>query len=154
MSQMPPDLQKLCGAMEIRTPDLLHAISRQHVHHCASAQVTVPARARQSACIRTGCGTFLLYFFGHLAVGARCHSWVSDRHNAIPPVHRPVLVRRLPWAPPPWGEGLLAPARPTSDPPTRPACPLVIRVGRRRTSAAAPTGFSVDGRGAVPVVAS
>ena len=36
------------GATGIRTPDLLHAISRQHVHSRPSAQVTVPGRAHES----------------------------------------------------------------------------------------------------------
>ena len=49
------------GAKGIRTPDLLHAIHRQHVHPCLSSQVTVPERAHQSGQVRTGCGTFLLY---------------------------------------------------------------------------------------------
>jgi hypothetical protein len=47
--------------MEIRTPDLLHAISRQDIHRSPSPQVTVPERARESVQVRTGCGTFLLY---------------------------------------------------------------------------------------------
>ena len=47
--------------MGIRTPDLLHAIQRQHVHRSVSAQVTVPGRAWESARMRTCCGTFLLY---------------------------------------------------------------------------------------------
>ena len=48
------------GAKGIRTPDLLHAIRRQHVHPRPSPQVTVlprPSRSPASAC----CGTFLLY---------------------------------------------------------------------------------------------
>jgi hypothetical protein len=49
------------GAKGIRTPDLLHAISRQHVHRSTSVQVTVPGSARPSRQVRTGCGTFLLY---------------------------------------------------------------------------------------------
>jgi hypothetical protein len=49
------------GATGIRTPDLLHAISRQHVHPCLSSQVTVPERAHQSGQVRTGCCTFALY---------------------------------------------------------------------------------------------
>jgi hypothetical protein len=48
------------GAKGIRTPDLLHAISRQHVHRSPSVQVTVPGRAHQSGQIRTGCCTFML----------------------------------------------------------------------------------------------
>jgi hypothetical protein len=51
----------LRGAMGIRTPDLLHAISRQHVHRSPSLQVTVPTGAWRSAPIRGRCGTFLLY---------------------------------------------------------------------------------------------
>ena len=50
-----------CGAMGIRTPDLLHAISRQHVHSSTSVQVTVPERPHQSAGIQAGCRTFVLY---------------------------------------------------------------------------------------------
>jgi len=49
------------GAKGIRTPDLLHAISRQHVHRCLSSQVTVPERAHRSGQVRTGCCTFALY---------------------------------------------------------------------------------------------
>src|SRR5215468_930111 len=41
-------------------PDLLPAISRQHVHRSTSVQVTVPRRAHQSGQIRTGCCTFML----------------------------------------------------------------------------------------------
>ena len=51
----------LGGAKGIRTPDLLHAISRQHVHRRPSMQVTVPGRAHESSGIWAGCGTFLLY---------------------------------------------------------------------------------------------
>jgi hypothetical protein len=59
-----PDFRVLsvtCGAKGIRTPDLLHAISRQHVHRSTSAQVTVPGSAHPSRQVRTGCCTFLLY---------------------------------------------------------------------------------------------
>ena len=49
------------GAKGIRTPDLLHAISRQHVHRSTSVQVAVPERAHQSGQVRTGCCTFPLY---------------------------------------------------------------------------------------------
>jgi hypothetical protein len=49
------------GATEIRTPDLLHAISRQHVHPRLSPQVTVPASTRGSISVRVRCGTSLLY---------------------------------------------------------------------------------------------
>ena len=52
------------GAKRARTADLLHAISRQHVHPRPSVQVTVLPRPRKSARVRTSCGTFLLY---------RCH---------------------------------------------------------------------------------
>jgi hypothetical protein len=59
------DFEFIClnwgGATGIRTPDLLHAISRQHVHPRPSMQVTVPGRAHESSGIRAGCGTFLLY---------------------------------------------------------------------------------------------
>jgi hypothetical protein len=50
-----------CGAKGTRTPGLLHAISRQHVHRCLSPQVTVPQRAPASAGVRAGCCTLLLY---------------------------------------------------------------------------------------------
>jgi len=53
-------LSDLGGAKGIRTPDLLHAISRQYVHRSTSVQVTVPERAYQSSQIRNGC-TFPLY---------------------------------------------------------------------------------------------
>jgi hypothetical protein len=49
------------GAMGIRTPDLLHAISRQHVHSSTYVQVSVSGRPYQSSQIQAGCGTFLLY---------------------------------------------------------------------------------------------
>jgi hypothetical protein len=48
-------------AMGIRTPDLLHAIQRQHVHGSASVQVTVSGRLHQSPGIQAGCCTFVLY---------------------------------------------------------------------------------------------
>jgi hypothetical protein len=57
---MPFELRKR-GAKEIRTPDLLHAISRQHVHSSAYVQVSVSARPYQSSRVQAGCGTFLLY---------------------------------------------------------------------------------------------
>ena len=47
--------------MGIRTPDLLHAISRQHVHGRTSAQVTVLTRAPECGLVRPGCGTSALY---------------------------------------------------------------------------------------------
>jgi hypothetical protein len=50
-----------CGAMGIRTPDLLHAICRQHVHSSTYAQASVSGRAYQSPRIHAGGGTFLLY---------------------------------------------------------------------------------------------
>jgi hypothetical protein len=59
------DFEFICltlgGATGIRTPDLLHAITRQHVHPCVSLQVTVLPRLRKSARVRSSCGTFLLY---------------------------------------------------------------------------------------------
>jgi hypothetical protein len=42
-------LSDLGGAMGIRTPDLLHAIPRQHVHPRPSVQVTVPERPPATA---------------------------------------------------------------------------------------------------------
>jgi hypothetical protein len=53
-----PDLG---GAKGIRTPDLLHAISRQHIRLRPSTQVTVPGRVHESSGIQAGCGIFLLY---------------------------------------------------------------------------------------------
>ncbi len=47
--------------MGIRTPDLLHAISRQAVHLSASEQVTVPGGASECVLVRFGCGTSVLY---------------------------------------------------------------------------------------------
>ena len=49
------------GAKGIRTLDLLHAISRQHIRSRPSPQVTVPGSARPSRQVRTGCCTFALY---------------------------------------------------------------------------------------------
>ena len=51
----------MSGAKRARTADLLHAISRQHVHPRPYPQVTVLPRPRKSARVRTCCGTFLLY---------------------------------------------------------------------------------------------
>jgi hypothetical protein len=50
-----------CGAIGIRTPDLLHGIQRQPVHPRVSAQVTVLPRPLRSARVQACCGTFLLY---------------------------------------------------------------------------------------------
>jgi hypothetical protein len=47
--------------MGIRTPDLLHAISRQGVRRSLFAQVTVPQRPSGDVGVRAGCCTFLLY---------------------------------------------------------------------------------------------
>jgi hypothetical protein len=49
-----------CGAMGIRTPDLLHAISGQDIHCSPFSQVTVPQRALLPVPVRGGCCTFLL----------------------------------------------------------------------------------------------
>ncbi len=49
------------GAKEIRTPDLLHAIWRQHVHPRPSPQVTVLPRPHECARVRVSCGTSVLY---------------------------------------------------------------------------------------------
>ena len=61
------------GAKGTRTPGLLHAISRQHVHRSTSVQVTVPKRAHQSGQVRTGCCTFLLD--GFEARPRNCRPW-------------------------------------------------------------------------------
>jgi len=50
-----------CGAMGIRTPDLLHAISRQVIHRSPPPQVSVLAGAQECALVRPGCGTSVLY---------------------------------------------------------------------------------------------
>ena len=47
--------------MGIRTPDLLHAISRHDVHPRTFPQVTVLTRAPRCAIVRPGCGTSALY---------------------------------------------------------------------------------------------
>ena len=47
--------------MGIRTPDLLHAISRHPVHRSPAPQVTVLSRAPVYTHVRTGCGTSVLY---------------------------------------------------------------------------------------------
>jgi hypothetical protein len=69
------DFEFICltwgGAKGIRTPDLLHAISRQAVHQRLSSQVTVPERAHQSGQVRTGCCTFPLYESPLLHAGRR-----------------------------------------------------------------------------------
>jgi hypothetical protein len=49
------------GAKEIRTPDLLHAIWRQHVHPRPSPQVTVLLRPCAATSGRVRCGTPVLY---------------------------------------------------------------------------------------------
>ena len=46
--------------MGIRTPDLLHAISRQPVYPRTSPQVTVPTHAPECALVRPGRGTSVL----------------------------------------------------------------------------------------------
>ena len=51
---------ELGGAMGIRTPDLLHAMQRQHVHRSVSVQVTVSGRPHESSGIQAGCCTFVL----------------------------------------------------------------------------------------------
>ncbi len=82
-----------CGAKGTRTPGLLHAISRQHVHPCLSPQVTVPQRAPGSAGVRAGCCTFLLYFSAVLpgrstATQRRCSTPARQRC----PHQRPRMV--------------------------------------------------------------
>ncbi len=52
------------GAKGTRTPDPLLANNRQGVHHCPSPQLTVPGRPSVSLCIRSCCGTSVLYFPG------------------------------------------------------------------------------------------
>ena len=65
--------------MGIRTPDLLHAISRQPVHRSPSAQVSVLARAPECAIVRTRCGTFVLYALPAAASGS-----ADDQHRREP----------------------------------------------------------------------
>ncbi len=64
-----------CGAKGTRTPDPLLANNRQHVHPRPSPQVSVPERPSESASVRTGCGTFLLYSAPHQSRSVRipCH---------------------------------------------------------------------------------
>jgi hypothetical protein len=50
------EIRKIGGATGIRTLDLLHAISRQHIRPRPSTQVTVPGRAYESCGIRASCG--------------------------------------------------------------------------------------------------
>jgi hypothetical protein len=73
------DLRKRSGATGIRTPDLLHAIQRQDIHHRPYPQVTVPGRPHESPGIQAGCGTFLLY---RSARGARAaaRKWPARAH--------------------------------------------------------------------------
>ena len=52
--------RKICGAMGIRTPDLLHAISGHPVHGSPSPQVRVLRCPLPCQVIRPGCGTFPL----------------------------------------------------------------------------------------------
>ncbi len=49
------------GAKGTRTPDPLLANNRQHIHPRPSPQVTVPERPFESASVRTGCCTSVLY---------------------------------------------------------------------------------------------
>jgi hypothetical protein len=74
-----------CGAMGIRTPDLLHAISRQHMHARPSPQVTVPACLPWPASVRTGCCTSVLY------------QSAGQPHRGHAPGHSAILT----WAIPP-----------------------------------------------------
>ena len=64
---LPPGLGKgsltWSGAKEIRTPDLLHAITRQHVHPRLSVQATVLLRPRVAARVPASCDTSVLYRF-------------------------------------------------------------------------------------------
>ena len=59
------DFEFIClnwgGATGIRTPDLLHAISRQYVHWRPSPQVTVLEHPLRFASVPAGCGTSMLY---------------------------------------------------------------------------------------------
>jgi hypothetical protein len=80
MINIPADLRKLGGAKGTRTPGLLHAISRQHVHPRLSPQVTVPERTPGSAGVRTGCCTFLLY--SPAGPERLRNSWASGAHTS------------------------------------------------------------------------
>ncbi len=70
--------------MGIRTPDLLHAIRRQHVHPHPSVQVTVPARPPWSASVRAGRCTFLLYQSSGQAHRGPAPGWSAVGIHAIP----------------------------------------------------------------------
>jgi hypothetical protein len=48
--------------MGTRTPGLLHAINRQHIHRRTSPQATVPDQPLLSDRVHSSCGTSLLYF--------------------------------------------------------------------------------------------
>ena len=58
--------------MGIRTPDLLHAMQRHHVHSSTYVQVTVPEHPHESTEICACCGTFLLYESRPLLPRANC----------------------------------------------------------------------------------
>jgi hypothetical protein len=68
MIQKSADLRKCGGATGIRTPDLLHAISRQPVRRGPSPQASVQVRAPEFASVHAGCGTSALYSAQDLTV--------------------------------------------------------------------------------------
>ena len=70
-----------CGAKGTRTPGLLHAISRQHIHSSTYVQVSVSGRAYQSSQIQAGCGTFLLYSPGYPAGVHGCCGTSGHLHS-------------------------------------------------------------------------
>ncbi len=89
------------GAMGIRTPDLLHAISRHRVHPHMSPQVTVLECPFGSASVLAGCCTFPLYAFWAFGP-AFAHRSESASRNALSGNHKPVGPRLLPvgWVAP------------------------------------------------------
>jgi hypothetical protein len=77
-----------CGAKGTRTPGLLHAISRQHVHPRLSPQVTVPQRPPATARVPARCGTFLLYS----PASPQQPSYVAGLSRCTPPGSRHLLA--------------------------------------------------------------
>ena len=83
---------KNSGAKRARTADLLHAIWRQHVHPRPSLQVTVLSRPRESASVRTSCGTFLLYSAALPSLPARALPICRRALRSSPPGYCPTAV--------------------------------------------------------------
>jgi hypothetical protein len=83
-----------CGAKGTRTPGLLHAISRQHVHRSTSVEVTVSGRALPSSGIQAGCCTFVLYSRGtSMSIHICCGTSLRTNQGLHPPRFAVATIR-------------------------------------------------------------